>query len=363
MGRGCITYSIAYLLGIICGSVYSTFTIAPLILTPILLAFAASTRKNALLFLIFSHLAIFCSGAGSYIYAKGAGNLLPDRLSSSIAQRISHIQTKTTDYLEKFTTTNDAHSTLCALTVGRKEFMDKELKQSYSRSGAMHILALSGLHIGIIYSILGHLCTPLSFLGKGKIIKDLTALVLIFIYTVITGCSPSSVRATTMIIIYRFGIQYFRDISKWDALAVSAIVIGAIAPWQVTSIGFQLSYAAVIGIGAFYPVCRNAFSVVTGIPLTSGRPIQRIGLKIWENISISICCQIATLPLLLFYFGTGSPYFLITNLIAVPLATVILHIFSIAFILQWVPFINDILASCLNFMIELLNSSILFIST
>ena len=363
MERGCITYSIAYLTGIIAAGAFPPHILPTILAVALLVPLCIIYRKNTLSFIIFSHLALFSAGAGGYSIAKVKENLPNDRLLSVITSKASDVQQHTTVYLKNFASLPNNHAILCALTIGEKKEMAKNLKNAYSKAGALHILALSGLHVGIMYSILQTLMYPLKLVPTIKWLADTVFILFILLYVTVSGCSPSVVRAGTMIVIYKIGKLSFRDIRKWDSIALSALILGVAAPLQVNSIGFQLSYAAVIGISCLYPICRSSFKTVFKQPGGLCRFPYVAALKLWENISISVCCQIATLPILLYHFGESAQYFLITNLVAIPLATAILYIFVLAVTLQWIPFVNTLIIDLLNTLINIMNNSINNISS
>ena len=362
MDRGCITYSTVYTAGILLAQIFHPTWPACAAILSILLITAAYTRNNTRTFLLVSHLAVFCAGNGAYALAMEGNSLPPDKITALVKDTASSAQEKVSFHLRKFVTDEQSHSILCALTVGKKDNIDKDLKNAYSSAGAIHILALSGLHVGIVHSIMEKALAPLSFLPGTKGMRVSVSLMLLLIYSIFSGCSPSVMRACTMIFIYKIAAGTFRNTGKWDALALSALVIGIIAPLQVCTIGFQLSYAAVIGIAALYPVCRNAFVQIFSSRVIMPGFLYQAALKLWESISISVSCQITVLPLLMIYFGESAQYFMITNLIAIPLASLILHMFVLTLSLQWVPVAGDILTYCLNLCLEILNKAIVYMS-
>lgn len=362
MERGCITYSIAYLTGIIAAGAFSGHLFLPFIAVAILIPLCIVCRKNRLPFIIISHLILFSAGAGGYSIAKETENMPNGKLVSGIAWKAASAKQHTSIYLKKFASLPNNHAILCALTIGEKNDMDKNLKNAYSRAGALHILALSGLHVGIMYTILQTLLFPLKLFPAIRWLTDAFSILFVLLYVIVSGCSPSVIRAGTMIVIYKIGKLTFRDISKWDSIALSALIIGVAAPLQVSSIGFQLSYAAVLGISFLYPICRSSFTTIFRQPGGIWRLPYISVLKLWENISISVCCQIATLPILLYHFRESAQFFLITNLVAIPLATAILYTFVLAVTLQWIPLANTLLIELLNFFINIMNSSINYIS-
>ena len=362
MDRGCITYSVAYLAGIIAAGTFSPHLLLPFLTVLLLIPLCIIYRKRVLLFFIFSHLALFSAGAGGYYIAKEKEETPKCRIIRTLTEIAANAQDDASFYLKNFASSRDNHAILCALSIGNKMEVGKDLKNAYSNAGAMHILALSGLHVGIMYSILQTMLYPLKLFSAIRWLTDGVSILFILLYVVISGCSPSVVRAGTMIAIYKIGKISFRDIGKWDAIALSALIMGIVSPLQVGSLGFQLSYAAVIGISLLYPTCSNSFKSIFRKPERSGKFIYSIALKLWESISISICCQIATLPIILYHFGTSSQFFLITNLVAIPLATAILYILMLALTFQWIPYAGNLLSDILNLLINVMNSAITYIS-
>lgn len=362
MGRGCITYSISFIAGILAGNFVSpNFFICSSILA-ISIPLIILIKKYATTFIAISHIALFIAGMQASAISSERENLPLPGHTAAILSKAELLQDMAGNYLKRITSTPEAHSTLCALTIGIKENMPSSLKKAYSQAGAMHLLALSGMHAGIIYIIFDSLLLPLAIIPGSIILRFIISTAFLITYMVVSGCSPSVVRACTMIFLYKVSAKKFRDIRNWDAIALSALITGAIAPEQVTGIGFQLSYSAVIGIALLYPVCRKSFTQLAGELGLANGIAYRGALKIWESISISLCCQLATLPFILYHFGESAPFFLITNLVAIPLVTCILYLAVMAILLQWVPFLGPIVTECLNLSISALNCFIQFIS-
>ena len=362
MSRGVTTYSAFFLAGTLAAICFPIPPLALLPAIPILLCISYYTRKRGHLFLIATHLAIFLTGAASGSLATESRKLPPSRLSESISEHTRTFQVNSAEYLRTFLPDSNLHATLCALTVGDRQHMSRELKESFSAAGAMHVLALSGLHIGIAFAIIYRLLAVLMLLPYGKFARNAVALVFIGGYMVLSGCSPSVVRAATMIFIYKIAAGSFRHTGRIGTIALAALISCAISPLQITSIGFQLSYSAVLGIVLLFPVCTEAYKQIsTGKRWASG-VAGTVLSWLWGTISLSVCCQIATLPLSLYYFGRSAPYFLLTNLIAVPTATAILYTFTAALLLHPVPYVGDAALYILKMLLSFLNSSTSFIA-
>lgn len=208
---------------------------------------------------------------------------------------------------------------MSALTLGYREELDRDVQQSFSASGAMHVLAVSGLHTGIVWGILmwvltlGGWCKPM-YEEKGKRwLLGVVILVLLWIYAFVTGLSPSVMRSALMLSFWELTYLMQRHTSRWNPILAAAVIILLINPLALWSVSFQLSFAAVMGI-----------------MLIASWMQQHIRLKSsWSKyfgglLIVSIGAQLATMPLTLYYFGQTSNYFALTNLIVIPLAYIVL---------------------------------------
>ncbi len=264
----------------------------------------------------------------------------------------SNIKNQITKEIEKKYTHNQDSEFIKAIILGDKKELPKELKHSYSQSGAMHILALSGLHTGIIYSMINLLLYILNFSYKKRILKIILSGIILIIYCHITGYSPSVLRATIMIICYNLITFYCRGYSKYTILLFTALILLLINPNNISSIGFMLSFSAMIGIIVISPIITKALE------------IRHLRNKIYKYItslvSISISCQITTLPITLYIFGNYSPTFIITNLIAIPLATLIIYTFILSALLAPIPILSDFMEKVLSILITAINNFISF---
>lgn len=363
MDRGAITYSMAFIAGISIAKFLSIATWLPVALLPIFIPITLWTKQKRKWFIITTHLSMAVAGAGSYAIALGNSSLPPSKIKREFNLQMEKIQSQGTQHLKKFTPDKERHATLCALSIGEKKGMSKELKEAFSKAGATHVLALSGLHIGIVFTLIYSILGVLSILPYGRHFRDAVAIAFIFLYSAATGFSPSVTRASFMILIHRIAHNTFRKTGKWDAIALSAMLIGIIAPLQIFTIGFQLSYSAVIGITLLLPVCKEAFSVTFPVGGTLGGYTRKGCEWVWNTLAISVCCQIATLPFILHYFGNIPHYFLLANIIAVPLATIILYNLTLVLLFHNVPLAGDWLVSILNWLIGVLNYSMEYLST
>lgn len=243
-----------------------------------------------------------------------------------------------------------SYAVLAAMTLGDKSSLSDRLKEDYSVSGASHILALSGLHLGIIYAILS-----LIFLRRRwQIASQVLILLAIWTYLFIVGMSASVVRSAVMITVYSFVSLLNRNKMSLNTLAVAAVVILIVNPLYLYDVGFQMSFAAVFFIILFYrPVLNLMPGCVMGIPVIR---------QIWQMMSVSLAAQIGVAPLIAFYFGRFSCYFLLTNIIVVPAATIILYGAVLMAALSFVPYLQTLLSALLLKVVVLLNSGVSFVA-
>lgn len=251
---------------------------------------------------------------------------------------------------ERFITGKDEFAVLSALTLGYKEAIDPELRETYSDSGAMHILAVSGLHVGVIYLVLSSF---LSILFRGKyaiILKAASIVILLWAYAFITGLPPSVIRSVTMFSLVAIGSALDRKAQIYNTISVSAFLILISDTDYLYDIGFQLSYAAVISIVYFQPY----FAGMIG---------SRYKVICWlrDLAAVSLAAQIGTLPLAIYYFNQFPNYFLLTNFLVIPLATLIIYATVVFITISWIPVLSVWVAFALEMLLKALNESVAFI--
>lgn len=200
-----------------------------------------------------------------------------------------------------------------ALITGDRRLLSSETIEIFRTSGASHILALSGLHLGIIY---GTIRLFLKLFGNNPAMRRIRSIILISacsFYTFATGSGPSTVRALLFIFLGEAAVSYGLFRSTGSFLMAAMFIQLAYTPASAGHIGFQLSYAAMAGIAFIYPRLRQLWPEGGGL------------MKwMWNSASMSIACQITTGPLAYLYFGTFPQYFLLTNMMALPLVGIII---------------------------------------
>ena len=217
-----------------------------------------------------------------------------------------------------------------ALTLGYKSDLDEDTKSAFQSSGAMHVLAVSGLHTGIIMLITDALLKFLNRTRKEKIIKCAIVLSVIWLFAAVTGFSSSVNRAALMFSIMSIGNATGRNSTTYNSLALSCFILLFINPYLIFNVGFGLSYLAVLSIVSFNPLFQR-------IELTVKNPILKY---FWGIVLVSIAAQIGTSVLSISTFGQFPVYFLLTNIIVIPVAYVIMMLAVVLLISNYINWLG-----------------------
>ena len=209
---------------------------------------------------------------------------------------------------------NEAFGVVAAMSLGYRSHINDTLRQSYTTSGASHVLALSGLHLGIIYSILTYI---LMARRKRNVLTQAIIITTIWTYAALVGMGPSVVRSAIMMSMMSICMLRQQGAISPNALATAAVTILAMSPLSITDIGFQMSFVAVAAILAIN-------NLINDTALTTLVPRKRFWRWMWQMVIISVAAQTAVAPLSAMYFNSLPMYFVITNFVAIPLTTVIL---------------------------------------
>ncbi len=246
--------------------------------------------------------------------------------------------------LQKNELKNDELGIAAGMLLGVRDMLSPELRQAYAGAGAMHILCVSGLHVGIILLIMNALLAFMKYKANLRIMKAVIILFVIWFYAFITGLSPSVVRAATMFSFVTIGQNINRHTNIYSSLSASALILLLYNPNLLFDIGFQLSYSAVVAIVILQKPLANIWV-----------PTNLILFKIWQLITVSIAAQIGTFPLAIFYFHQFPNYFILTNLIVIPAAYIIIILGIIVIILSFIPVVSIIFAKLLSMFLFLIN--------
>lgn len=207
------------------------------------------------------------------------------------------------DFYKSLNLTNEEYSLLSALTLGYKDSLSDDIKQSFRVTGTSHVLAVSGMHVGIIYGAIFFIFSLFPRSKKHLKIQQTIIILVLWCYAFITGLSPSVIRAVIMLTIFCISNIYNRRGSTYNTISLAAFLILLINPFYLFDIGFQLSFAAVLSICFFYPILSRLLDV------------KKKYLKpIWNLFTLSVAAQIGTFPICIHYFGTFPTYFFLSRL-------------------------------------------------
>ena len=260
----------------------------------------------------------------------------------------NHINSK----LNPYQYTNDQLSIINALILGQRQNITKEVYDNYTNAGAIHILAVSGLHVGIILLILNLVFKPVERLKNGKFYKTLILVILLWTYALIAGGSASIIRATTMFSIVAIGINLKRPTNIYNTLAVSVFVLLLIKPNFLFDVGFQLSYAAVIAIVSFQPILEKLWT-----------PKYKIVTLLWQTLTVTVSAQFGIIPISLYYFHQFPSLFWLSNLIVIPFLSIILGLGLLVITLALFGLPKTLLSDAFGMVINWMNSFFGWISS
>ncbi|HEX8316355.1 MAG TPA: ComEC/Rec2 family competence protein, partial [Flavisolibacter sp.] len=232
-----------------------------------------------------------------------------------------------------------------ALLIGYKDDLDKNLVQAYSNTGVVHVIAISGLHLGLIYWLLLFLTKPLTRNKKGVLLRWLLIVASLWLFSILAGGQPSVLRSAVMFSAIATGELLLRRTNIFNTLAFSALVLLCINPFWLWDVGFQLSYSAVLSIVLFFQ------------PVYHWAGFKNKALDfLWKLTAVTIAAQILTLPISIYHFHQVPLLFLFTNFIAVPLSSLILMGEIILCVLFFLPPLASVVGIVLKELIYWMNS-------
>lgn len=270
--------------------------------------------------------------------------LLEHRPTNMLIFWALNVRTYCNQLFEKFIDFPVEKSIAKALVLGIRDRMDTEVLQAYAASGTVHVLAVSGMHVGLIYWILSFLLGWLKKEKKGNVLFTVLILLILWFYAFVTGLSASVLRATMMFSFVVLAQSSGRKNVMYNTLAASAFLLLLYQPLLIFDVGFQLSYLAVLGIVYFYPRMYRSIELD-----------NRFLDFIWSLLCLSVSAQLATFPLSMFYFHQFPNYFILANLLIVPLSSMALYL-GLGFLLfNFVPGLNVALAFLLKWSLWWMN--------
>lgn len=235
-----------------------------------------------------------------------------------------------------------------ALFLGWDDDLDEKTSAQFRQAGITHLLCVSGLHVGIVALLAGY---ALFFIGnhrRGRIVKGVVQLLVIWLFVLLTGMAPGTMRAGLMFSFIAVGRMAFSRPPTLNAVAASAVVLLVFQPLLLFDIGFQLSYAAVVGILLIVPQLK-ALLPLPSVVNSWWRPLAVCIQKVYSLFFVSIAAQLATAPFILFYFHQFPLYFLIANMVVVPFAGLLLGSVIVLVAFAWWPALFALLGGAVSF--------------
>jgi competence protein ComEC len=234
-----------------------------------------------------------------------------------------------------------------ALLVGERAELEESLMNAYRDTGVIHVIAISGLHLGLIYGMLIMIFKPLTGKRNGKLLVNVFIVLALWVFTLICGASASVVRSAVMFTSLLVGNTIGSENNTGNALASSAFLLLCFDPFLINDIGFQLSYAAVASLLLYN---RSLVSIY--------HPENNLLAHAWSSISTSISAQILTTPLILVHFHQFPLVFILSNLVAVPVSGLVLLFLILLCLLQAIPLMTLLLAKASSFLIWFMNHQV-----
>lgn len=241
----------------------------------------------------------------------------------------------------------DESAVIQALLLGKRDDISESTYNNYKNAGAVHILAVSGLHVGVLLLLFQFLLSPLERFPKGKTINLISIILLLWAYAFIAGLSPSIVRAVTMFSFLAYAMYLNRPTNSFNIIALSMFFILLIKPLFLFQVGFQMSYAAVFSIVWIYPKLQRFWF-----------PENIIVRKTWQLLSVSIAAQLGVLPISLFYFHQFPALFFISNLLIIPFLGLILGMGILVILLSLFDVLPGFITVIYNTVIKTMNSTV-----
>ena len=238
-----------------------------------------------------------------------------------------------------------------ALLIGYTNDLDKDLVQAYSNTGVVHIIAISGMHLALIYLLLVRLFEKIPGINRSKILQVVLILSCLWLFSLLTGASASVLRAAVMFTFITVGTNLKKSASIYNSLAASAFVLLCYNPYFLWDVGFQLSYLAVISIVIFQKPVYHCWPIK-----------NKWAERLWELAAVSLSAQVLTFPICIYYFHQFPNFFLLTNIIAVPLSSIILYAEISLLVVSRVPFIGPFTGKIVTWLVVLMNQSVIWVN-
>jgi competence protein ComEC len=240
---------------------------------------------------------------------------------------------------------------IMALILGQQQDINPSISKDYQLAGAVHILSVSGLHVGFLVLVFQFLLKPVPNTRKYRLFKMLLLVTSLWFFGCLAGLAPSVLRSVTMYSFVIVGQYLRRTVNIYNTLCISAFIILLFDPNALWDVGFQLSYLALFFIVWLQPIFKKMYA-----------PKTKIGCYFWDLTTVSLAAQLGTFPLSLFYFHQFPCLFIITNWIILPPLTLVLLLGLLAVLMASFNGSLDLISSILLFTVKTLNSCIHWIA-
>ncbi len=288
-----------------------------------------------------------CGYSGSIFIPQGKWRKTGEESKFSLAREAREARRTAENIYRSCGLSGEELAIACALTLGDKSQLGKDLKSSYSATGASHVLAVSGLHVGIVYLVI---LTILKFALNGarfKKIRIILTLTALWSYAFVAGLSASVVRASVMLSLVSVGDMLDRKAQTLNTLCASAFLMLLYEPRYLTDVGFQLSYMALLSILLFQ---EKVYKTIQ----TRNYLLD----KAWSLTSVSVAAQLGTMPIMMYHFHQFSNCFWLSGLIVIPAATFLIYGCAIILAASPFPVVAKFVASIISHLIRAMNDSI-----
>ncbi len=311
----------------------------------------------------------------------GDWKLVKSNQGNFLMAQVYHIREYFLSIITRYVKSKNDFAVASAIMLGYNDYMSGDVTRAYASSGALHVLSVSGLHVGIMFLMLNVLLGFMDKKGrKSQVAKAVIIIVFIWFYACLTGLSPSVLRSAMMFSMIQFGKVMIRNVNTYNIIFASALLLMLFNPFIVTEVGFRLSYLAVLGIIYIQPKIYALW--VVGLPDEPKYKKQKWFLKPvyflryylwwfflkavdlgWQIAAVSIAAQIATCPLSLLYFHQFPNLFLLSNLVVIPVSNFILFFGTALCAVGEIGYINDVIGWCFNHLLGLLNDFIFWVDS
>lgn len=268
-------------------------------------------------------------------------------MTERVRQQALSVRQGLLDDYRRWGLSDDEYGVIAAMTLGDKTALTKDMKARYAQVGASHVLALSGLHLMIIYAVISLMVGW----WRWRMVSQVATVLAVWAFAFLVGLSPSVVRSAFMISVYALASLGYRERMSVNTLAFTAIVMLAVNPLAMYDIGFQLSFMAVLWIVLLNPLMAKI------IPLHVQQRHRWLSM-LWGMTTVSVSAQVGTAPLVAYYFGRLPVYFLLSNYIVIPAATLILYLALASMMTGWWTALQHILVGALATIVSWMNGAL-----